>query len=201
MYARTPFWALLGLAVAFLLMTSSAMAGDRTCEDRTVRLLQLRSGNQFAHGANTGVVLPHPQLDVLYGDETCGPDWTAIRRKRVQELISNALDRIHFDFDSSALDAEALEVVDLLVGILNFNQDVGLNLTCHTDLMGSDEYNAALSVRRCTSVLAALEQRGIDATRLGHVTPMGETTPLINVQAKERMNRRVEGTIFDTLAR
>lgn len=200
MYIRKPFLIALVLVASFTL-GSLAFAGDRTCEDRTPRLIQLRADNQFSHGANTGVVLPRPRLDVLYGDEACKPDWTAIRKQRIQQLVNEKLDRIHFEFDSAELDGDAETVVAELIHLLHFYQDVGINLTCHTDAMGSEAYNYGLAARRCESVLAALAWRGISTDRLGQVEARGETELLEATSGKSRLNRRVEAQVFDLLTK
>ena len=63
----------------------------------------------------------------------------------------------------------------------------------HTDNVGSDQYNLALSQRRVSSVKAFLVKQGIRANRLA-TAGKGETQPRASNKTKQgrAANRRVE---------
>ncbi len=67
----------------------------------------------------------------------------------------------------------------------------------HTDDIGEEEYNLALSEKRSKSVMDYLVSRGIGAERLAF-RGMGETAPFIpNTSAENRRRtRRVEFLLF-----
>ena len=81
-------------------------------------------------------------------------------------LIAN----IFYDFDKATLRPESATALDELVGLLNENPNVTIELSAHCDYKGSAEYNKRLSQRRAESVVRYLIEHGIAADRL---TPKG----------------------------
>jgi OOP family OmpA-OmpF porin len=69
----------------------------------------------------------------------------------------------------------------------------GVELTGHTDTVGSDTYNMRLSKRRAGSVAAELEKNGIPADEIA-IFAKGKRDPLVPTadSMKEPQNRRVE---------
>lgn len=101
---------------------------------------------------------------------------------------------IHFSFDSDRIREESLPRLAEIAAVLRRHPDWHLVVAGHTDAIGGDAYNMALSQRRAAAVKAALVTRHeIAATRLttaGH----GETQPRAaneTLQGRAR-NRRVE---------
>lgn len=157
------------------------------------QIIELRTPNQISTSVG-GVVLPKPQLDVLItGNQEL--DWEEVRLARLQGLANSLLEKIHFDFDSSVVDEEGRMIAEALAKALLENQDVGMFLAGHTDLMGSDEYNQALSERRAAAVQQVLVELGVPQARLRAVA-LGEKYPTVKEVRKERLNRRVEGRLF-----
>jgi hypothetical protein len=60
----------------------------------------------------------------------------------------------------------------------------------HTDLVGSNNYNYRLGLRRAQAVVNFLVSHGISRHRLEALVSKGETQPLIVTQGQERKNRR-----------
>lgn len=105
---------------------------------------------------------------------------------------------IFFDFDRSALKSESTSQLDKLTKILKENPEYHAELHAHTDAIGSQEYNIALSKRRGEKTKSYLVANGIDAGRLD-VQVYGEDRPvaknaLNNNDSPEgrKLNRRVE---------
>ncbi|MDD5611959.1 MAG: OmpA family protein [Gallionella sp.] len=99
----------------------------------------------------------------------------------------------NFDFDSAKLrpaaDAKLTEVAEFAATY----KDAKLDVSGHTDSVGSDTYNQKLSERRANSVKAYLVKKGVAADRI--VTEgYGETKPVADNKTKEGRaeNRRVE---------
>ena len=88
------------------------------------------------------------------------------------------IDNIFYDFDKATLRPESAQALDELIGLLNDNPNVTIELAAHTDRKGTDEYNNNLSQRRANSVIEYLIAGGIERGRL---TPVGygESRPKI----------------------
>ena len=103
------------------------------------------------------------------------------------------LDDVLFDFDKSTIKPEAASILDRLVVFMNENKDKKVNLSGHTDSIGTEAYNQKLSERRAASVKSYLTKKGIDASRVS-AQGFGETKPIADNKTKEgrAKNRRVE---------
>ncbi len=86
------------------------------------------------------------------------------------------IENIFYDFDKASLRPESKEALDAVVVMLRDNPHVSIEMGSHTDRMGSDEYNMALSERRAKSVVDYLVGAGIPADRLTW-KGYGETVP------------------------
>jgi len=182
--------------ISFIFLVTIFFVAKIGFAEETSRIVELRNSNQFNI---SGIVLPQPELDILKSSSFDNePNWEQIRTQRIENLINKKLDRIHFEFDSAELSPESQKVIAEIVEILNKNQDVGINLYGHTDLMGENRYNLLLSHNRVQAVYNSLLRSGIAPIRV--VTHAhGETQPLVAVEEKERLNRRVEAKVFDLL--
>ena len=80
------------------------------------------------------------------------------------------IDNIFYDFDKATLRPESETALNTLVNLLKENQNVTIELSAHTDYLGSDAYNKRLSQRRADAVVAYLTAHGIARDRL---TPVG----------------------------
>ncbi len=104
-------------------------------------------------------------------------------------LIRNLL----FDFDSYGLNHEAKIEAERLFRIMEANPGVMVQVTGHTDAVGSEEYNLELSRKRARSVVDYLVDLGISRDHFVTVGK-GETESLaLNTSAEGRkLNRNVE---------
>lgn len=100
---------------------------------------------------------------------------------------------ITFGFDSSALTPQAQTALDSVAKVLNQYPDTTINITGHTDDLGSDTYNQKLSEERALGVSHYLSQHNVNYARLT-TQGMGEKMPKIpNAdEASRAQNRRVE---------
>ena len=80
------------------------------------------------------------------------------------------IDNIFYDFDKATLRPESEKALDALVNLLKENPNVTIELSAHTDYLGSADYNKRLSQRRADAVVAYLTAHGIVRDRL---TPVG----------------------------
>jgi outer membrane protein OmpA-like peptidoglycan-associated protein len=97
---------------------------------------------------------------------------------------------INFAFNSAELDAQARAVLDQQASFINQFPEVRFAVYGHTDLVGSNEYNERLGLRRAQAAVAYLVSRGVSQSRLEALVSQGETMPIIATQSPERANRR-----------
>jgi len=100
---------------------------------------------------------------------------------------------VHFAFNSAEIEPAARPVLDQAAEILKDNPTVTVKVEGHTDAIGSEEYNQALSVRRAESVYRYLVNRGVDPERFT-VEGFGKSRPIASndTEAGRAQNRRVE---------
>ncbi|MCF6240842.1 MAG: OmpA family protein, partial [Bacteroidales bacterium] len=103
------------------------------------------------------------------------------------------LNNITFESNSADLNESSYTELDRVVKLMTDNPGIKIEISAHTDNVGSDAYNLRLSKRRAQSVVQYLLDAGIDQNRLiskGY----GESKPLVPNDSDEHkaMNRRVE---------
>lgn len=100
---------------------------------------------------------------------------------------------VYFDFDKYALTPKAKATLDEAAAILKENPSLLVELAGHTDAIGTDSYNKALSEKRSKAVFDYLVSKGIAASRLKMVA-FGEAKPVApnNTDEGRAKNRRVE---------
>lgn len=107
------------------------------------------------------------------------------------------LNNIFFDVGKSILRPESYPELDRLAGLMTQNGKMQIELSGHTDNVGSDDANLKLSDDRAKSVADYLVSLGISQERLKY-KGYGESKPLATNDTEEgrQMNRRVEFTIL-----
>jgi outer membrane protein OmpA-like peptidoglycan-associated protein len=100
---------------------------------------------------------------------------------------------LHFERDKSAMTPEAAAIIKDLAAIAATCPTETLEVGGHTDNIGSESYNQALSERRAVAVAHALGEAGVDANRLSALG-YGETVPIADNGTDEgrARNRRIE---------
>ncbi|AKK73441.1 membrane protein [Chryseobacterium sp. P1-3] len=103
---------------------------------------------------------------------------------------------VNFAFDSSNLTSVAQGNLDKLAKVLSDNPDTNINIYGHTDSVGKDAYNMALSQRRADAVKSYLVGKGIAGSRM-FTKGEGENMPVASNDTDEgrAKNRRVEFAI------
>lgn len=101
--------------------------------------------------------------------------------------------RIHFAFDSSAIDDANRAVVEANAKYLSAHPDAKVKLEGNTDERGTREYNLALGERRAQSVERMLKALGISGNRISTVS-YGKERPISqgSNEAAWAQNRRVD---------
>jgi OmpA-OmpF porin, OOP family len=103
------------------------------------------------------------------------------------------LNNLFFEFDSASLTKESELELDRVVEMMKTNPSMQVEISAHTDDMGSDMYNMNLSQKRAESVVQYLTTHGIATTRLV-AKGYGESVPSVANDSDENRakNRRVE---------
>ena len=114
--------------------------------------------------------------------------------KDVMVELSNTL----FAFNKFNLSDKAREGLNKVAGWLNDNPDVQVEISGHTDSVGSDSYNQKLSEQRAKSVYEYfIHEGGVSSKRLSY-KGYGESRPIASNDTDEgrQQNRRVELNII-----
>lgn len=114
------------------------------------------------------------------------------------------LKNIYFGLDSANIRPASARELDKLVEVLNDNPEIKIEMSSHTDSIGSVEYNINLSQRRAAATVNYLIKQGIPAERLV-AKGYGESKPIArntnpdgtdNPEGRQR-NRRTEFKILE----
>lgn len=116
---------------------------------------------------------------------------------RPPERISISTE-VLFAFDDDKLGPGAPAELDRVAAALAARGAVRLSIEGHTDDVGDDDYNRALSERRAQAVRAYLAAHGLDGAHV-EARGLGEAQPAAPNDSEEgrRRNRRVEIVILD----
>jgi outer membrane protein OmpA-like peptidoglycan-associated protein/Tol biopolymer transport system component len=103
------------------------------------------------------------------------------------------LNDITFETGKADLKPESNEELDRLVGLLEGNQTIKVEISAHTDDVGNDDFNLKLSEKRAKSVVDYLLGKGIKTERM-IAKGYGKTQPLVPNDSDENKakNRRVQ---------
>ncbi|MEO6305531.1 MAG: OmpA family protein [Bacteroidia bacterium] len=107
---------------------------------------------------------------------------------------SISINNIFFDFDKAELRKESFYELDRLVKLLKANPTVQVEISGHTDNIGTAAYNNELSHKRAEAVSKYIKSKMGDSEGRVTLKNYGETKPIAtNNTAKGRqLNRRVE---------
>ncbi len=116
-----------------------------------------------------------------------------IRMKKVEVGSKIVLNNIFFDFDKSTLRTESTAELDRLTKMLTDLPTLKIEISGHTDNVGSSAYNKTLSESRAKAVVDYLIKKGIDASRLTY-KGYGFDQPIASndTDAGRQLNRRTE---------
>ena len=108
------------------------------------------------------------------------------------------LDKVQFDYDSVKIKAESLPIIEAVAATLKGHPEFTLiEVEGHADERGDDQHNLQLTQGRVDSVMKALVERGVAASRL-RAKGFGEYCPVDEGHTEKawEKNRRVEFKIL-----
>jgi outer membrane protein OmpA-like peptidoglycan-associated protein len=184
---RTKRGALIGAAIG-------AAAGLLSGGDAVERRQRALVGAGVGGLAGTGVGAYQDRQEAELRRQMAGTGVDVVRQG--DNITLNMPSNITFDFDSSTLKPQFTPILDNVAQTLTqYNQTV-VEVAGHTDNVGTDSYNQALSERRANSVAAYLGSRGVMQQRMITVGA-GESRPIASndTESGRAQNRRVEITL------
>ncbi len=159
--------------------------GDEVNKYKTEPVTSDTDGGGVADGAE--VKIGSNPLDSK--DDIVNSTTTLILEKGKRVILRG----VNFETNKATLTEDSRDILEVAYNALVANPDVQVEISGHTDSVGSDEYNQALSLRRAQAVRNWLVQRGIRSDRLRTVGK-GEKEPIADNNTAEGRteNRRIE---------
>lgn len=101
---------------------------------------------------------------------------------------------VNFDFDKATLRPESTAILDEAVEVLTKYPQLKVEVAGHTDSVGADAYNQALSERRAKAAYDYLLAHGVSADQLTGPNGYGESRPIDSNDTRDgrARNRRTE---------
>lgn len=184
---RTRTGALIGAGIG-------AVAGLLSGDDATERRQHAMIGAGVGALAGGAIGVYQDRQEAELRQRMAGTGVEVVRQG--DNITLNMPGAITFDFDRSDIKPEFWPVLDNVARTLTeFNQTI-VEVAGHTDSVGPDSYNQALSERRASAVASFLSSRGVMQQRM-IIVGAGESRPIAsnNTEAGRAQNRRVEITL------
>ena len=184
---RTKRGALIGAGIG-------AVAGLLSGGDAVERRQRAMVGAGIGALAGGGIGAYQDRQEAELRRETAG---TGIDVSRDGDVIKlNLPDGVTFDFARYELKPQFYPALNTVAGTLREYHQTIVEVSGHTDSVGSDAANQTLSERRATSVQVALIKMGVNPSRIvtagyGKAYPVADNASV----SGRAMNRRVEVTI------
>jgi outer membrane protein OmpA-like peptidoglycan-associated protein/tetratricopeptide (TPR) repeat protein len=158
------------------------------------------SGSNAGYNSNSiNVTAPETEEDAFTNPALC---LTAIPPKPYEEKKAILLGNVLYAFGKATLQKSSFPALDSLSMLMKEYPAMEVELSAHTDNVGSDKANDVLSQKRAQSCVAYLIKKGIEKTRLKAVG-YGESQPIAEneVDGKDNpegraQNRRTEFKIL-----
>ncbi|MCP4122585.1 MAG: OmpA family protein [Bacteroidetes bacterium] len=117
--------------------------------------------------------------------------------EETQATLDYAAQNIQFETGSAVIKTQSFSILDNVSNILKEWTNYSASVDGHTDSVGSEESNMALSEKRAEAAAAYLISKGVEANRISS-QGFGETAPKADngTAAGRAQNRRVEFNLF-----
>jgi len=160
-------------------------------------LVSLPSGKNYGLSVKADGYLFHSENFNISASQGYQEIEKNIMLKKLEVGTSIVLNNIFFDFDKATLRKESTAELDRLTQLLKDMPKLKIEISGHTDNVGSASYNQRLSENRAKSVVEYLISKGIDKTRL-EFKGYGFEKPIASNDddAGRQLNRRTEFKII-----
>ena len=170
---------------------------DKGTAERQAVLIEAREAESRRRGQQAASAQQQAQLAEQRAS-TLEQELAELKAKKTDRGMVLTLGDVLFDTGMATLKPGAYTTIDRLATVLKQAPDRKVMIEGHTDSVGADEYNQALSERRATAVQTALLERGV---RSDQITALGkgESFPVAGNDnaAGRQQNRRVEMVFTD----
>ncbi|MBN2663090.1 MAG: OmpA family protein [Bacteroidales bacterium] len=177
------------------LSTNQKITSTATTDNNGNATIFVRKGDYYD-------VTINPQGYAFYNTQISINDNTSkiidVKLQPLRQDVMIKLNNITFETNSADLNVESYQELDKVVDLLNNNPEIKVEISAHTDDIGSSDYNLLLSEKRAKSVVDYLISHEISVNRL-IFKGYGETKPLAanNSDDNRALNRRVELKIIE----
>ena len=161
-------------------------------------LISLKPGMNYGISVNKKGYLFHSENFEIPAEAVAKKINKDILLKKVEVGIKIVLNNIFFDFNKATLRTESMAELDRLYKLLMDIPTLKIEISGHTDNVGSATYNQQLSENRAKAVVNYLKKKGMAADRLQY-KGYGFTQPIATNDTPEgrQMNRRTEFKVLE----
>ncbi|MCF8227945.1 MAG: OmpA family protein [Bacteroidales bacterium] len=173
--------------------TNQLIASFISNEQTGEYLVSLPSGKSYGLAVKAKEYLFHSENFDIPPTTEVKEMYKDIYLKKVEVGSKIILKNIFFEFNKSNLRPESIPELERLVKLLNDVPTLKIEISGHTDNVGSQLYNQELSEKRAKAVVDYLLDKGIDEDRLTY-KGYGFSQPIAGNDTEEgrAMNRRTE---------
>ncbi len=161
-------------------------------------LISLPSGKNYGLNVSAPGYLFHSENFTIADTATYQKITKNIFLQKAKKGSKVVLRNIFFDYNKATLRPESKVELERVYDFLNHNPNVKIEISGHTDDIGSQDYNQKLSEARAKSVVDYLIRLGISPDRLSF-KGYGKLQPMVPNDSEEnrQLNRRVEFKILE----
>lgn len=159
-------------------------------------VIQLREGDKYQIDiTGKGYAFYNAEIDL---GSQADISTMEVSMKPLSKLTTLNLKNITYETNSAALNAGSFEELNRVLKLMQDNPGISIEISAHTDNVGSDIYNQRLSDKRAQSVVDYLAENGIDLKRM-IAKGYGEKSPIApnDTDENKALNRRVELKILE----
>ncbi|MCF8372058.1 MAG: carboxypeptidase regulatory-like domain-containing protein [Bacteroidales bacterium] len=128
-------------------------------DPQSIYVVVFKKDGYFSESINDLSTFGKSESEIIHYDVLLG-----MKRMVVDKAIE--LKDIYYDLNKWDLKPKALKECDKLVGLLQSNPHITIELSSHTDSRASDEYNLELSQKRADAVAEYVISKGIEKSRI-----------------------------------
>lgn len=156
-------------------------------------MVSLPSGKNYGIAVKAKEYMFHSENLLIPPSTSVQEIYMDIKLNKVEVGSRIILKNIFFDFDKATLRPESAAELDRLYKLLNDVPTLRIEISGHTDNIGSAVYNQKLSEERAGAVVDYLIRKGVNPVRLTY-KGYGKEQPIATNETEEgrQMNRRTE---------
>ena len=159
--------------------------------------LELREGDKYEVNINSqkGYAFYNKEIEAGKGDRSGKMD---IELEPLKEEVKLPLKMITFETNSAQIKESSYEELGRVADLIKKNEGIKIEISAHTDDVGTKQYNQKLSQRRAQSVVDYLSDKDVPPEQMVS-KGYGESSPLVpnNSEENRAKNRRVELEILE----